>query len=88
MNIFMYNNLLHKYQFGFQMNNSIEHAVLQFICDIAQNFDNGKLGLGVFIDLSKVLDTLDHQILPGKIKNYRDNEKALVQLRSYLFQKM
>ena len=42
MNIFMYNNLLHKYQFGFQMNNSIEHAVLQFICDIAQNFGNGK----------------------------------------------
>ena len=49
-----------KNQFGFQINNSTEHAILQFTRDIAQNFDNGKFTLGVFIDLSKAFDTVDH----------------------------
>ena len=35
---FMNNNLLHKNQFGFQINNSI--VILQFTHDISQNFDN------------------------------------------------
>ena len=59
----MNNNLLHKNQFGFQINNSTEHAILQFTRDIAQSFDNDKFALGVFIDLSKGFDTVDHQIL-------------------------
>ena len=40
---FMNNNLFHENQFGFQINNSTEHSVLQFTCDIPQNFENGKL---------------------------------------------
>ena len=40
---FMNNNLLHKNQFGFQINNSTDHAILQFTRDIAQNFDNQNL---------------------------------------------
>ena len=83
----MNNNLLHKNQFGFQINNLSEHAILQFTRDIAQNFDNGKFTLGVFIDLSKAFDTVDHQILLKKLKHYRVNEKTLAWLRSYLFQR-
>ena len=56
----MNNNLLHENQFGFQINNSNEHAILRFPRDIAENFDNGKFTLGVFIDLSKTFGTLDH----------------------------
>ena len=83
----MNNNLLHEHQFGFQINNSTEHAILQFTRDIAQNFDNGKFTLGVFIDLSKAFDTVDHQILLKKLKHYGVNEKTLAWLRSYLFQR-
>ena len=79
--------LLHENQFGFQLNNSIEHAILQFTRDNAQNFDNGKFTLGVFIDLSKAFDTVDHQILPNKLKHYGVNEKTLALLQSYLFQR-
>ena len=35
---FMNNNLLPEKQFGFQINNSNELAILQFTRDIAQNF--------------------------------------------------
>ena len=83
----MNNNLLHENQFGFQINDSTEHALLQFKRDIAQNFDNGKFTLGVFIDLSKVFDTVDHQILLNKLKHYWVNEKTLTWLQSYLYQR-
>ena len=84
---FMNNNLLPEHQFGFQINNSTEHAILQFTRDITQNLDNGKSTLGVFIDLSKAFDTVDHQILLKKLKHYGVNEKTLAWLRSYLFQR-
>ena len=59
----------------------------KFTRDIAQNFDNGKFTLDVFIDLSKAFDTVDHQILLKKLKHYGVNEKTLTWLRSYLFQR-
>ena len=47
----MNNNLRHENQFGFQINNSTEHAVLQFTRDIT---------LGVFTDLSNTFDAVDY----------------------------
>ena len=44
----MDNNLLHQSQFGFQINNSTKHAILQFTRDITQYFDDGKSILKFF----------------------------------------
>ena len=60
------NNLLYNKQFGFQKNKSTEHAILQFTRDILQSFNKGECTLGVFIDLSKAFDTVDHCILLKK----------------------
>ena len=54
---FLNNNALHKNQFGFQINNSTEHAILQFTRDVSQNVNNGKFILGVFIDIFKAFNT-------------------------------
>ena len=76
---FLNNNLLHENQFGYQINNLTEHALLQFTRDIAQTFDNGKFALSVFIGLSKVFDTV-HRTLLKKLKHSEVNERTLAWL--------
>ena len=84
---FMNSNLFHENQFGFQLNNSTEHAILQFTRDIAQNFDNVKCALCVFFNILKFFTTADHPIPLKKLKHYRVNEKTLAWLRSDFFQR-
>ena len=63
-------NLLYQKQFGFQQGHSMEHAIIQLIDQINDKFSNYYFTLGIFIDLSKAFDTLHHQILISKLKNY------------------
>ena len=76
--------LLHEKQFGFQRNNSTEHAIFQLTRDIASSFEKGEYTLGVFIDLSKAFDTVDHQILIKKLQYYGIDGTALEWFKSYL----
>ena len=64
------NNLLLDKQFGFHLNNSTEHAILQFANDISSYFERGEYTLGIFIDLSKAFDTVDYEILISKLEYY------------------
>ncbi|CAB4020325.1 Hypothetical predicted protein, partial [Paramuricea clavata] len=48
------------------------------------NIDNGLINGVVFIDLKKAFDTIDHQIILQKLKNYGIDENSLTWFHSYL----
>ena len=48
------------------------------------SFEKDQLGLGVFIDLSKAFDTVDHLILLKKLTLYSITDKNLAWFESYL----
>ena len=77
-------NLLYSKQFGFQKNCSTDQAILHLVDKIYQSFDENKYTLGVFIDLSKAFDTVDHQILLEKLKYYGINHNYHKWLTNYL----
>ena len=54
-NYLLSNNLLFDKQFGFQINNSTEHAILQLVRDITNSFNNREYTLGVFMICKKLL---------------------------------
>ena len=62
------NEILYKKQFGFQKGHSTEHAIIQLIDQINNSFEKNHFTLGIFIDLSKAFETVDHSILIKKIK--------------------
>ena len=77
--------LLSEKQFGgFRGINSTEHAILQLTRDITDSFEKGEYTLGVFIDLSKAFDTVDHQILIKKLQYYGIDGTALEWFKSDL----
>ena len=64
------NNLLYSSQYGFRKSHSTEHAVLDIVEDILRNMDKRYFSCGVFIDLKKAFDTVNHEILLDKLNFY------------------
>ena len=62
----IYNRIYEK-QFGFQKNNFTEYSILQLTNELHESFHNREFTVGVFIDLSKAFDTVDHNILLTKL---------------------
>ena len=76
--------ILYSKQFGFQKGHSTEHAIAQLADQIHESFENDSYTLGVFIDLCKTFDTIDHAILLKKLENYRIRDTNLACFRSCL----
>ena len=81
---FSTNNILSSSQFGFRSGACTEHALLKFTDDIFKYFDDNKVGIATFMDISKAFDCVDHKILLTKIKRYCVHSTPLRWICSYL----
>ena len=73
-----------KSQYGFRSKHSTSHALLDFIDKVSKAIDDSKHTLGIFLDLSKAFDTIDHDILLYKLSYYGIRGTSLQWFRSYL----
>lgn len=77
-------NILSDSQFGFRTKHSTEHALLNFIDFVTKEKDDGKYVLGIYLDIKKAFDSVNHQILFKKLEKYGIRGLPLKLLKSYL----
>ena len=76
--------ILYPKQFGFEKGHSTDHALLQLVDQIYKSFERNEYTIGVFIDLSKAFDTVDHNILLKKLDVYGISGTYFQWFRNYL----
>ena len=76
--------ILYDNQYGFRKGHSTSHALNYSIDLIRKSLNDRKHVLGIFIDLSKAFDTIDHGIMIDKLRNYGIRGNALRLLKSYM----
>ena len=78
------NSILHKNQFGFRPKLSTGLALLELLDKLSSSIDMSETTVGVFIDLAKAFDTVNHQILLNKLQHYGIRGVAFSWFQSYL----
>jgi len=82
------NSFLTDKQYGFREKHSTYMALVDLIDKITNEIDNKKFSLGIFIDLSKAFDTINHTILLNKLNLYGIRGVANNWFRSYLHNRL
>ena len=62
--------IIYSLQFGFRQKYSMIHALISLTENIRENLDETNLSCGIFVDLQKIFDTVEHDILLTKLENY------------------
>ena len=78
------NNIITMDQYGFKNNSSTELAIFKLINSILTSINNKDAVYGIFYDVSKAFDTLNHEILVSKLKYYGITGVAGELIKSYL----
>ena len=64
------NSFLYNYQFGFRKYHSTALALVELTDSLYSHLDNHQTIIGMYFDLQKTFDTVDHEILLTKLYNY------------------
>ena len=55
------NNVIYLRQFGFRKSHSTTRTLISMIKRLRKCLDDGNVAIGVFVDLQKAFDTVDHE---------------------------
>ena len=83
-NFFLSKGVLTDSQFGFRKGHSTSHALNYSIQHIENELRKKNHVVGIFIDLSKAFDTIDHNKLLRKLEHYGIRGNASDLIKSYL----
>ena len=83
-NFFVSKGIIYEHQFGFRKAHSTCHAINHSVSEIENALKQNNHVLGIFIDLSKAFDTIDHEILLHKLGCHGIRGNALSLITSYL----
>jgi len=76
--------VLYKFQFGFRKHYSTSLALLEVLDNCYNSLDAGNKIVGLFLDLQKAFDTVDHAILLSKLQFYGIRGLMFEWLKNYL----
>ena len=82
--LFSDNNLIYPLEFGFRQKYSTIHALISLTENIRKNLGEGNIGCGIFVDLQKAFDTVEHDTLLSKLEHYDIYSLANEWFKSYL----
>ena len=77
-------NILYEYQFGFRKDHSTTLAMMEIHENIIITLEKGSYIAGLYLDLSKAFDTVEHKILLSKLEHYGIRGPPLKWFHSYL----
>ena len=77
-------NKFSPYLCRFRKNRNAQYSLLKMIENWKKQLDNGEKAVVIFMDLSKAIDTINHNLLFAKLKAHGFSNQALRLLQSHL----